>query len=225
MKNWVIIVAGGSGLRFGSVVPKQFLELCGVPVLMRSIREFYATLKPDVEIIVVLPEGQQTLWRRLCAQCMPCPRHRLVTGGFTRFDSVKNALNSISPEPDDLIAIHDGVRPLVSSDIISEAMRVAKENGSAVPVVPVTDSIRQLTSDGNRALNRAKLKAVQTPQVFRAAELLKAYEQPYDPTFTDDASVWERAGYKVHLSAGGSRNIKITIPDDIAIAELYLADE
>ncbi len=225
MKTWVIIVAGGSGSRFGSSVPKQFLELGGEPVLWHSIRAFHAALKPDVEIIVALPEHQISLWRSMVGNKTGMINHRLVAGGESRFHSVKNALGIISPAADDLIAVHDGVRPLVSETVIRQAVDEARRYGSAVPVVPVTDSIRQVTDCENKALNRATLRAVQTPQVFKAELLIKAYEQAYDPTFTDDASVWERAGNKVHLSAGETRNLKITVPDDLEIAEMYLRDE
>lgn len=225
MNKWVIIVAGGSGARFGSAVPKQFLELGGEPVLMRSIRAFYSALEGDCKIVVALPENQIDYWHSLCRKHKFDIDHRVVAGGDSRYASVKNALGATGSGADELIAVHDGVRPLVSRQVITDAFVVARMHTAAVPAIAVTDTIRQLDADGSRSttLNRNLLRAVQTPQVFRADMLHEAYRQPYSDTFTDDASVWESAGNQIALSAGDPLNIKITHPTDIAIAELILS--
>ena len=223
--DYVIIVAGGQGLRMGLPVPKQFALVAGRPVLMHTIARFHEA-DPLLGIIVVLPADQHDYWNDLCREHDFRIEHTVVSGGETRFHSSQNGLRAIPDDVDGVVGIHDGVRPFVSVEVIRRCYAEARRSGSAIPVVPVVDTLR-IVGEGNGSHNvdRSQFRAVQTPQVFRAAELLKAYEQPYDSTFTDDASVWERAGYKVNLSAGGTRNIKITVPDDIAIAELYLGDE
>ena len=224
MRTIAVIVAGGSGTRFGAQMPKQFLELGGKPVLMRTIEAFEQTLgSGDREIIVTLPAVQMDLWQELCERYAFAVPHRVVSGGETRWHSVKNALDSIGDIADvDVIAVHDGVRPLASVDLINRVLDAARRDGAAIPVVPLNDSVRQVDGDDSRALDRSSLRAVQTPQVFDARLLLKAYEQPFDPTFTDDASVVERAGHKVELVEGDPSNLKITRPMDLALAEYLL---
>lgn len=219
MKHYAIIVAGGSGTRFGSHIPKQFLPLCGKPVLMHTVERFAQC--PHTEVVVVLPEEQRHYWQELCLQHHFTTPHRVVSGGDSRFQSVKNALLSLSFSSADMVAVHDGVRPLVSKSLILSTFDVAKKYGAAIPAVAVTDSIRRIGEDGTSsvALDRASLRAVQTPQTFRAQALLKAYDVPYEPFFTDDASVYEHAGGVVTLVEGENTNIKITHPIDIAIAE------
>lgn len=216
MKHYAIIVAGGSGTRFGSNIPKQFLPLCGKPVLMHTIERF----AKSAEVVVALPESDQAYWRELCLQHQFFVTHKVVSGGDSRFQSVKNALLSVSFTDSDMVAVHDGVRPLVSTSLISRIYATAEKYGSAIPVTPLTDSVRQVSDSGaSAALDRVTLRAVQTPQAFRAKALLNAYSVPFSPIFTDDASVYEHAGGKVTLVEGETSNIKITHPIDIIIAE------
>ena len=224
MKTIAIIVAGGSGTRFGAEVPKQFLELCGKPILMRSIESFEQALD-DVEhdIVVTLPADQFVLWQELCERYAFAVPHRVVSGGETRWHSVKNALDTLgNGKGIDVIAVHDGVRPLASVELIRRLLDTARCDGSAIPVVPLNDSVRQLQGETSHALDRSSLRAVQTPQAFDARLLLDAYRQPYDKTFTDDASVVERMGRAVALVEGEPANLKITRPMDMALAEFLL---
>ena len=216
---WVIIVAGGSGLRMQSNVPKQFLELCGKPVLMYSIEAFADACK-DIRVIVVLPDSQIGYWRELCVRHDFTLPHSIAEGGVTRFHSVKNGL-ALLPE-EGLVAIHDGVRPLVSRQTITACFCEAQNNGCAVPAVPLNDSVREVSGKTNRMLDRSSLRLIQTPQVFDIALLKKAYEQKYTTAFTDDASVFEKAGHTIHLTEGNVENIKITTPNDLTVAEALL---
>ena len=220
MNRYAIIVAGGSGSRFGSSVPKQFLPLAGTPVLMHTIRRFF---NAGATIILVLPHSQVDYWNSLCRQHSFTIPVVIVKGGDSRFRSVKNGIDAIDASPGDIIAIHDGVRPLVSRIIIETAFNEAAQYGSAIPVVPVTDSIRQRMPDGNSAsVDRSCLVAVQTPQAFDAISLKAAYSTEFNRSFTDDASVMEHSGHQMHLMAGDPYNIKITHPGDIEIAEILL---
>ena len=223
MKTIAIIVAGGSGTRFGAQLPKQFLALAGQPILMRSIAAFDEALADaDHEIVVTLPAGQMDMWRELCDKHGFAVAHRIVPGGETRWHSVKHALDSLSNVGEgDVIAVHDGVRPLVSLDLIRRAIDTARAKGSAIPVVPLNDSVRQIVADGSAssALDRSTLRAVQTPQAFDAHLLIEAYQEDYLPTFTDDASVVEHIGRQVTLIEGETDNLKITRPVDLALAE------
>ncbi len=229
MKDFIIIVAGGSGTRFGSATPKQFLPLNGRPVLMHTIERFDRACSDRPHFIrVVLPEDHIATWEALCKQHDFTVPHRVVMGGATRFHSVKNALSYCDyPHPDALILIHDGVRPLVSDHLILLARGTAARYGSAVPVVPVTDSVRQLDADGgSHIVDRSTLRAVQTPQCFNLEKLQKAYAQPYNPLFTDDASVYESMYHEpVALFDGDPKNIKITHPADLAVAEMLMQNE
>lgn len=215
-----IIVAGGSGSRMQSALPKQFIELCGEPVLMHTIRAFHASQSLP-QIILALHLGYHELWAHLCAKHNFTIPHKIVAGGETRFHSIKNAIDSIADE-DALIAVHDAVRPLVSADIINESYRCAAANGTAVTAVKSRDSIRRLKDGNSTSLNRDSIYLVQTPQTFQSALLKKAYEQPYTDSFTDDASVVEQNGVKITLIAGDYSNIKITFPEDITIAEALI---
>ena len=227
MRTIAIIVAGGSGTRFGAEVPKQFLELGGRPILMRTIEAFAGESgeKGDspFDVIVTLPADQMALWRELCDRYAFAVPHRVVAGGETRWHSVKNALDSIGDPADvDVIAVHDGVRPLVSPDLIKRVLEAARRDGAAIPVVMLNDSVRQVDGETSHALDRSSLRAVQTPQAFEARLLLDAYLRPFERTFTDDASVVERAGHRVTLVEGDPRNLKITRPMDLALAEYLL---
>lgn len=224
MTRYTIIVAGGKGSRFGSDIPKQFLPLAGMPVLMHTINRF---AECNTHIVVVLPKTQITDWETLCREHSFTTPHATVSGGNTRFASVKNALDTITPQEGDLIAVHDGVRPLVTREIIEEAFNTALSHGSAIPVVEVTDTTRQLDDNGvtSHALLRASLRAVQTPQIFDALLLKSAYDVPFTEAFTDDASVVETFGHSVTLTHGSPRNIKITHSIDLLIAEELLRNE
>ena len=219
MRTIAIIVAGGSGTRFGAELPKQFLNLKGQPILMRTIQVF----GNGFDVIVTLPEGQIGLWQELCRQHKFDVPHRVVPGGETRWHSVKNALDSIGDvDGVDVIAVHDGVRPMVTAEIISRTLEAARRDGAAIPVVALNDSVRQVDGDNSHALDRSSLRAVQTPQAFDARLLVDAYQQPYEPTFTDDASVVEKFGHHVTLVEGDPMNLKITRPMDLALAEYLL---
>jgi len=222
-KRHAIIVAGGSGKRFGSELPKQFLPLEGKAVLMHTIERFH---KAGAAIVVVLPAEHQEMWMSMCKECNFPVTHIIANGGSTRFESVRNGLAAIEDlEPDDLVAVHDGVRPLVSVELIDRCFATAQRTGSAIPVVNPSDSIRQVTEDGNSCqLLRSSLRAVQTPQTFKAELLRGAYDVEESPLFTDDASVVESAGNKVTLVEGEVSNIKITTPIDMVVAKALLAD-
>lgn len=223
MTKYAIIVAGGKGSRFGSDTPKQFLALNGTPILMHTINRFNEC---DCKILVVLPESQINYWKQLCTKHAFSTPHLIIAGGNTRFHSVKNAIDSITPAECDLIAIHDGVRPLVSKAIIDEAFDIASTKGSAIPAIEATDSIRQLCDDNSsKALLRATLRAVQTPQTFQALLIKNAYNTPYSDTFTDDASVVEATGHNITLTNGSPKNIKITHSIDLILAEEILKNE
>lgn len=218
-KRSVIIVAGGKGLRVGGELPKQFQSIGGEPMLMRTIRAFY-DYDYRMRIVVVLPEEAQLLWSQLCEEHRFSVPHTVVPGGETRFHSVKNGLEEISA--DEIVGVHDGARPFVTSGLIGRCFDTAFENQCGViPVVDEVNSVRQLTGTGSRMVDRKQLKLVQTPQVFPAGELKKAYETGFDPSFTDDASVAEKWGMRIQLVEGEETNIKITTPFDMALAGYY----
>ena len=222
----IIIVAAGSGSRFGSALPKQFCELDGRPVLMHTIDAFRTAL-PESSIAVVISQDMKDLWLQLC-ELHSFDSPRIVFGGPTRWASVANALAGPACPCDSrsIIMVHDGARPLIDSATlrrICEGFNAATDG--VLPTVALSDSVRQIDAEGHsHALDRNSLRAVQTPQAFRADKLHDAYRQPYRPTFTDDASVMESAGYTtLRLVEGSTENIKITNPDDIAIASLILS--
>jgi 2-C-methyl-D-erythritol 4-phosphate cytidylyltransferase len=217
-ENTFIITAGGSGTRMQRELPKQFLKINSEVVLMRTLRVFHS-FNPQAHIILVLPEAQMRFWEQLCKEEQFAIPHKLVKGGETRFHSVQNGLACVGNTG--IVAIHDGVRPLVSAKTIEKALQAAKLHGASVPVQEITDSIRQLTSAGSVPVNRSSYRLVQTPQCFQASIIKHAYEQEWHESFTDDASVVEKAGYKVHLTSGNRTNIKITHPEDLAIASLW----
>lgn len=220
--RYAIIVAGGKGERMGAETPKQFLELNGKPILMHTLEKFRET-DPSIEIILALPENQIEFWEGLFHKYKSSkPRHTVIKGGQTRFHSVQNALKSIKEEG--LVAIHDGVRPLVSSETIHRCYREAQEKGNAIPVVEVVDSLRHYSKQEktNEAVSRSCYKIVQTPQCFKSELILKAYEQEFDKLFTDDATVVESLGETINLVAGNRDNIKITTVEDLIIAEAFL---
>lgn len=220
-KRGVVIVAGGSGSRMKSVLPKQFLMLGGLPVVARTINTFSEAL-PGAEIVVVLPEEHVSLWENLRAR-FDVARHGVVVGGKERFHSVLNGINALSSEVE-YIAVHDGVRAMVSKRLIIRAMLAAEEHGAVIPVVDVVDSYRRVDGEESYIVPRSELRIVQTPQVFQAQVLREAYTQPFSPAFTDDASVVEAAGGAVALVEGERTNIKLTTPEDMAYAEWMLQE-
>jgi len=230
--KYAIVVAGGKGLRMGADLPKQFLPIDGKPVLMRTLEAFERAI-PGIHIILVLPADQQDFWRELCLRHSFTLPHSIATGGETRFHSVKNGLNSISPDSssvreESLVAVHDGVRPFVSADVIRRCFDAAHDHGAAVPVVPVVETLCQLvpqTQGGAESLtvDRSLYRLVQTPQTFQLQLLQRAYAQPYRDAFTDDASVVEALGHPITLVEGNRENIKITTPFDLAVAEALIS--
>lgn len=221
MQRYVIIVAGGAGRRFGGDTPKQFMLLCGKPILLHTLDKFHSYSR-DINIVVVLPAEHIELWHNICRRFAVKIPHVIAEGGHERFFSVLNGLRHI---PDDaLVAVHDGVRPFVSFDTLDRCFAKAEEGDSAVPVMPLTESVRLCSDKGNSSFDRSKLRTVQTPQVFRASVLKEAYRQPYSELFTDDASVVEALGHSINLVEGNRENIKITTPLDLAIGEIILRD-
>lgn len=218
MNNYAIIVAGGSGLRMGSNVAKQFLLLKSKPVLMHTIKQF-ATCK---QIILVLPLTQVSYWKQLCEDYQFKIPHTIVYGGNERFFSVLNGLAILPDDAQGLVAVHDGVRPCVTPQTINLSFSEAAIHQSAITSIPLKDSIRMVDGDACVALDRSKYCLIQTPQTFNLMALKNAYSQiNYQTHFTDDASVFEAAGNTIHLIKGEYRNIKITTPDDLPLAELY----
>lgn len=220
MCKYAIIVAGGKGERMGENIPKQFLELNGKPILMHTIEQFYSTY-PEAQIILALPENQLDFWEELCYknEFTKIP-HQIVAGGKTRFHSVQNVLALVNKEG--IVAIHDGVRPLVSKTTIVNCFNAAQQHGNAIPVVDVVDSLRYINKTENKAVKRSCYKIVQTPQCFQTALIKKAYQQDFIDDFTDDASVVEATGEKIHLVSGNKENIKITSPEDLVVAEALM---
>ena len=219
-QKYAIIVAGGSGSRMHSSIPKQFLLLNDLPVLMHTIKAFFIA-DNKTKIVLVLPETQIPYWNELCSKYHFFIKHDIVNGGETRFHSVLNALNTISNE-DSIIAVHDGVRPLASRKLITRCFEEAHTHKAVIPTIPVSDSIRLLDNGNSKALNRTQYHTVQTPQCFAYNILKEAYQQPFTDAFTDDASVVETDGYKIVLVEGEASNIKITTPVDMAIAGALL---
>ena len=217
MKKHIIIVAGGKGLRMGGEIPKQFLPICEKPVLMRTLEAFYA-YDSAIHIILVLPVSQQAYWRELCAEYHFTLPHDVADGGETRFHSVMNGLAKV--EGEGLVGVHDGVRPFVSQEVIARCYEEAAEKKAVIPVIGVVETVRQLVDGESVTVPRDQYKLVQTPQVFDVALLRKAYHQEYTDMFTDDASVVEALGEKVHLVEGNRENIKLTTPFDLKLAEL-----
>ena len=221
-KRGVIIVAGGSGSRMQSALPKQFLMLGGMPVVARTINIFSEAL-PNAEIVVVLPDEHIALWENLRAR-FDVARHRIVAGGTERFHSVLNGINALSDEVE-YIAVHDGVRAMASKKLIIRAMLAAEEHDAVIPVVDVVDSYRRVEGAESYIVPRAELRIVQTPQIFKAHVLRDAYNVDFSATFTDDASVVEAAGGHITLVEGERTNIKLTTPEDMAYAEWLLSRE
>ena len=219
--DYVIIVAGGKGLRMGSDIPKQFLPIGGKPVLMRTLERFRA-YDTDLKIILVLPEAQQDYWRRLCEQYHFDVKYELANGGQTRFHSVQNGLALIPDDAEGVVGVHDGVRPFPSIDVIRNCYTTARTAKAVIPVIPVVETVRQLENESSVTVPRDKYRLVQTPQTFDIQLLKAANLQPYNDGFTDDASVVESYGHDITLVEGNRENIKITTPYDMKIAEVLL---
>lgn len=220
--NHVVIVAGGRGTRMGGSVPKQFMLLGGRPVLMWTIERFVRALE-SVHIILVLPPEEHEHWRSLCRDHAFDIVHDIVSGGATRYLSSRNGIAAVDDSDDAVVAIHDGVRPLVSISTIERCFDAARKHGAAIPVVPVTDTLRLVTVDGrSHNVLRSDYRAVQTPQAFRLDVARKAFAQEPNDAFTDDASVAEAAGFAVTMVDGNDENIKLTTPKDILIAETLM---
>lgn len=221
-KIYAIVMAAGRGSRFGARLPKQYVDLAGVPVLVHVLRRF-RLWRPDIAITVVINPADEEVWSRI-AQRFAIDYATIVYGGDTRWESVRNALHTITPAPSDIVMVHDGARPIITPRLLDNILAGVVGTGAAVPAISLTDSIRRLTSQGSVAVDRTLFRAVQTPQAFRAEPLKRAYRLPYSESFTDDASVWEAAGHASPLLVDGDiRNIKITHPRDIDIAQIYLA--
>ena len=222
--DYIIIVAGGKGLRMGSDIPKQFLPIGGKPVLMRTLERFRA-YSSALQIILVLPEAQQDYWRQLCEEYHFDVEHQIANGGQTRFHSVQNGLALVPDDAEGVVGVHDGVRPFPSIEVIRNCYETARTAKAVIPVIPVVETVRQLISDGqvsSRTVPRDEYRLVQTPQTFDIQLLKAANEQPYNDGFTDDASVVESYGYAITLVEGNRENIKITTPYDLKIAEVLI---
>ena len=217
--DYIIIVAGGKGLRMGGDIPKQFMEIGGEPVLMRTLKRFREYAE-KLNIILVLPHDQQDYWQQLCEQYHFDVVHQVVDGGESRFASSKNGLNAIPDDEEGVVGIHDGVRPFVSVDVIERCYEMAREEYACIPVLPVTDTLRYVDAHGSgKNVLRSDYRIVQTPQTFDIALLKQAFNRPYQENFTDDASVVEALGCQVQMVEGNRENIKITTPFDLIVAE------
>ena len=219
MDKYALIVAGGKGLRMGKELPKQFLLLAGKPILMHTLEQFYH-YNAAMKLVLVLPLDHQGYWKELCETYQFTVPHQIATGGETRFHSVRNGLQWVTTKG--IVAIHDGVRPFVSQQVIARCFEQAELSGSAIPVLPMIESVREYVGDGSIAVDRTHYCSVQTPQVFDSVQLLKAYELPFSSQFTDDASVLEAAGYSLTLVEGNRENCKITTPFDLLVGDCLL---
>ncbi len=218
MKKFALIVAGGKGSRMNETIPKQFMELNGRPVLMHTFDAFI-NYDSSIEFILALPKNHVEYWNELCEKHNFKIKYKLAFGGETRFHSVKNGLNLI--DEDGIVFIHDGVRPLVSVQTIQNCFETTLEKGNALPVVPVSESIRFVDETGNKAVDRSKHFLVQTPQTFKTEIIKSAFQQNYSDKFTDDASVLEAFGKTIYLVEGNRENIKITYPEDLIVAKSF----
>ena len=219
--DYIIIVAGGKGLRMGSDIPKQFLPIGGKPVLMRTLERF-REYSEDLQIILVLPEAQQAYWKELCKEYDFKVEYLLTDGGETRFHSVQHGLALIPDDAEGVVGVHDGVRPFPSIDVIRRCYETARQTGAAVPVIPVVETLRHTVDDTSVTVPRSEYCLVQTPQTFDIQLLQAANRQPYNDNFTDDASVVESYGHAITLVEGNRENIKITTPYDLKIAEILI---
>ena len=219
--DYIIIVAGGKGLRMGSDIPKQFLPIGGKPVLMRTLERF-RDYSADLQIILVLPEAQQAYWQELCEKYDFKVKYQLANGGQTRFHSVQNGLALVPDDAEGVVGVHDGVRPFPSIEVIKNCYETARTAKAVIPVIPVVETVRHLEGDSSVTVPRGDYRLVQTPQTFDIQLLKAANRQPYNDGFTDDASVVESYGHAITLVEGNRENIKITTPYDLKIAEVLI---
>ena len=219
--DYIIIVAGGKGLRMGSDIPKQFLPIGGKPVLMRTLERF-REYSENLQIILVLPEAQQAYWKELCKEYDFKVEYLLTDGGETRFHSVQHGLALIPDDAEGVVGVHDGVRPFPSIDVIRRCYETARTAKAVIPVIPVVETVRHLEEDKSVTVPRGDYRLVQTPQTFDIQLLKAANRQPYNDNFTDDASVVESYGHVITLVEGNRENIKITTPYDLKIAEILI---
>lgn len=225
MRKIAIIAAGGMGKRMGGTIPKQFMSIGGVPVLIRTLQRLY-NYDANMRFVMVLPPDTINAWHQLNLQYTP-PRgtHEIVVGGSERFFSIQNAVKYLAANgtsANDLVAVHDAVRPFVTTDVVAHCFETAARSGTAIPVIPLTDSVRLVDESGSHPMDRSTLRLVQTPQVFRFDWLYEAYTQPFNQHFTDDASAVEACGHTINLVDGNRDNIKLTTPFDLTIAEALL---
>lgn len=225
MADYIIIVAGGKGLRMGGDIPKQFLPVGGLPILMRTIRRF-RSYSPDLHIILVLPRTQHDYWAELCQTYDFHEDYQLTDGGETRFHSVKNGLALVPDDAQGVVGVHDGVRPFPSIEVVGRCFKEARERKAVIPVTPVVETLRYMGGkEGGENVLRSDYRLVQTPQTFDIPLLKRAYRQPYNDHFTDDASVVESIGQTVTTVEGNRENIKITTPFDLVVAEALVDKE
>ncbi len=217
MKRYAVIVAGGQGIRMKGSLPKQFLPLSGMPVLMHTLSRFH---QPDVECILVMNQDYLDYWKEICNQYHFTMPHTLIAGGSTRAESVWNGIRDL--EASGLVAIHDAVRPLVTAALIEKLFTEASEFGNAVPVVLVKDTLREVAENNSKTVPRERYRIVQTPQIFNTGILKEIFSISDFARFTDEASLYEAAGYQIHLVEGEEQNIKITVPSDLILAEAFL---
>jgi len=216
MQKVALIVAGGKGKRMNADIPKQFLILNGTPILMLTLKKFSHFEK----IFLVLPSTQFEYWQELCNTYNFKQQHTLVPGGITRFHSVKNGLDRIADNT--IVAIHDGVRPLISTSLINNLVTETKSGYGVIPVIPINDSIRKVEGENSAPVDRSNLFKVQTPQCFLSTDIQKAYRQDFSDTFTDDSSVYEANGGKINTLLGEDKNLKITTEEDLKIASILI---
>jgi len=219
LKKQVIIVAGGKGKRMHAEIPKQFLNVSGKPILYHTLECFY-NFSNEIEFILVLPEPYIDFWKSLSNKYDLNINHKVTVGGDSRYQSVKNGLKLVADSS--LVAIHDGVRPLVSKNTLKRVFEEAEKEGNAIPVLPLYESVRMIDGEESNPVDREKYRLVQTPQCFHSELIKRAYHQQYNDSFTDDATVVEALGVKINLVKGNSENIKITRPGDLKIAEALL---
>ena len=219
--DYIIIEAGGKGLRMGTDIPKQFLPIGGKPVLMRTLERF-REYSADLQIILVLPKAQQDYWQELCQEYDFKVEYQMTDGGETRFHSVQHGLALIPDDAEGVVGVHDGVRPFPSIDVIRNCYETARKKKAVIPVIPIVETVRHLQDETSVTVPRGDYRLVQTPQTFDIQLLKAANRQPYNDGFTDDASVVEAFGFDVTLVEGNRENIKITTPYDLKIAEVLI---
>jgi 2-C-methyl-D-erythritol 4-phosphate cytidylyltransferase len=220
LRKYALILAGGSGLRMGYPLPKQFIELAGRPILIHTLENFFS-FDTKIDIVLVIPSEHADLWQQLCIKHNCKIPHRIAIGGRERFHSVQNGLELITT--DGIVFIHDAVRPLVSHQTLGRCFETSRLAGNALPVISVSESVRFVENETSQPIDRSKVMLVQTPQTFRVTLIKEAYRQPFDSKFTDDASVLENMGHIIQLTQGNRENIKITWPSDLIWAESILA--